>query len=156
MPTKKKYVVTSEYKNFENEKHRMKVIVKDIKEPFNYRVEYTAKTLKNDEGYLPHARNKTVLVIKDDGEGVLITDSDGGVAYLDYSQVSALKMILAVDDDLENVKHTVKMRSIRPIGATVAYQGDPNDSKLNGNAEDNPCDNCEHYPWCDGCEFNNE
>ena len=153
MPTKQKYVVTSEYKNFDDEKHRMKVIVKSVIEPFNYNMNFTAKTLKNDEGYLPHARNEKVLTVIDDGNGISIPDSEGNTIYLNYSEVLALKMIFAVDDYKDQIEHTVKMKSIKPEGATVAYQGDPNDGKL---GRPDPCDNCEHYPWCDGCEFNNE
>lgn len=156
MSTKKKYVVTSEYKNFDDEKHRMKVIVKSNTEQFNYNVRFTAKTLNNDEGYLPHARNQKVLTVIDDGNGLLIPDSEGDKIYLDYSEVLALKMIFAVDDYMENIEHSVKMKSIKPEGTTVAYQDDPNDSKLDSSVEDAPCDNCEHYPWCDGCEFNDE
>ena len=154
MSTKQKYVVTSEYKNFDDEKHRMKVIVKSNTEQFNYNVRFTAKTLKNDEGYLPHARNENVLSVIDDGNGISIPDSEGNTIYLDYSEVLALKMILAVDDYKDQIEHTVKMKSIKPEGATVAYQGDPNDSKLCGNAE--ICDECEYYPACDGCELINE
>lgn len=156
MPTKQKYVVTSEYKNFDDEKHRMKVIVKSNTEQFNYNVRFTAKTLKNDEGYLPHARNEKVLSVIDDGNGLFISDSEGDMVYLNYSEVLALKMIFAVDDYKDQIEHTVKMKSTKPDGDTLSYMGNPVDIKLYGNVEDNPSDNCEHYPWCDGCEFNNE
>ena len=152
MPTKKKYVVTSEYQNFD-ERHRMKVIVKSNTDQFDYNVKFTVKTLKNDEGYLPHARNQKVLTVTDDGNGLSIPDCEGNTIYLNYSEVLALKMIFAVDDYMEKIEHSVKMKSIKPEGATVAYQGDPNDGKL---GHPDPCDDCEQYPLCSRCEFNNE
>lgn len=114
MSTKQKYVVTSEYKNFDDECHRMKVIVKSITEPFNYNVQFTAKTLKNDESYLPHARDEKVLTIIDDGNGLSIPDSEGNTIYLNYSEVLALKMIFAVDDYKDQIEHTVKIKSTKP------------------------------------------
>ena len=140
MIVKRKYVVSSQCNKSDDDIVKTKVVVKSSDNMFNFHSQFIAKNSDSDK----------VLEVYDDGICFMITDSEGNDFYLGYGELNALKAILTVDDYIEKNEHTVKMKSIKPKGATIAYQGDPDDAKLNLNVN---CYDCEE-PWrCVGCKY---
>ena len=141
MTIKRKYMVNRVVKRYNNIVDKIKVVVKNNDNVFNWYAQFTAK----------NSDNHKLLKVFDDGDGVVITDSQGADFYLTYDEVSGLKAILDVDDYMEKIETVVKMKSIKPKGATIAYQGDPDDAAFI--IGETPCDTCEE-PWkCVGCKY---